>query len=371
MDCTVANSCRRNRPSFFKVLLRREDFRLLRIPPSFIKHFNGSVSKASILRGPTGKPLHVKVKWVKKQLFFCNGWGRFVKHHSLALGEFLVFRYHGNSKFSVKVYDASACEKEVPSLEVGTQGQSHPYQDQENQIRLIARDIKKEPVADCYTTEENQGRSSMAKHIKKEEIVADSCPRKETQGKILSKKLKKEVKIGSCRKKENQGKPLAKDIKKETIVSGVVNCGYVNGPKRRAVIKARNAAFEAACSYKTEHPHFTIPCCESRKYQMTIPKAFAEENVLGSKVKTMLLWDPEGRPWPVKVKKRTDGRVDLGSGMVQFWKANSIEEGDACTFELKGNSFCVKIFRTKGFGESINAKPVVATRTVRRIQNMI
>lgn len=46
-------------------------------------------------------------------LFFHNGWQRFVKDHHLEVGDFLIFRYDGQSKFNVTIYDRSACEKDV------------------------------------------------------------------------------------------------------------------------------------------------------------------------------------------------------------------------------------------------------------------
>ncbi|XP_010263797.1 PREDICTED: putative B3 domain-containing protein Os03g0621600 [Nelumbo nucifera] len=109
-------SHRRNRPSFFKVLIAPNFSRLLRIPPPFMKHFSGSVPKTFILRSPTGKLWSVRVKRIEKQFYFEKGWQRFVKHHRLVAGDLLVFSYHGDSRFTVKIYDTSSCEKELPFL---------------------------------------------------------------------------------------------------------------------------------------------------------------------------------------------------------------------------------------------------------------
>lgn len=47
-------------------------------------------------------------------LFLHNhGWHRFVKDHRLQFGDFLVFRYDGESKFKVKIYDRTCCEIDV------------------------------------------------------------------------------------------------------------------------------------------------------------------------------------------------------------------------------------------------------------------
>ncbi|XP_010245898.1 PREDICTED: putative B3 domain-containing protein Os03g0621600 isoform X2 [Nelumbo nucifera] len=263
---------RRKRPSFFKVLLPSHYSKLL-IPPPFIKHFNRSVPRRSIIRSPTGKCWPVTVKKIEKRFYFQKGWQSFVKHHDLVVGDLLVFSYHGNSKFSVKIYDRSACEKQMPLP----------------------------PVAQIQST-------------------SVSHPTNGKQGKMMPKVTKE---TGGCVK-----------------------------PNRKPIIKnGRNGGFEAACSYKTEFPYFIGVWRNSRRYYMTIPSAVARQFCLASKVKMVLLWDPQGRPWPVKVCFRRDGRVVLSDGWGEFSKANRLLEGDACSFEFChgiGNSICVNIFRAMG-----------------------
>lgn len=45
-------------------------------------------------------------------MFFGSGWEDFVKAHGLSVGHFLVFRYHGNMVFTIKIFDKSGCLKE-------------------------------------------------------------------------------------------------------------------------------------------------------------------------------------------------------------------------------------------------------------------
>jgi B3 DNA binding domain len=47
----------------------------------------------------------------KDDLYFESGWRDFVFDHSIQTGELLVFRYEGQSSFSVLLFDQSACEK--------------------------------------------------------------------------------------------------------------------------------------------------------------------------------------------------------------------------------------------------------------------
>lgn len=94
-------------------------------------------------------------------LFFHNGWQRFVKDHHLEVGDFLIFRYDGESKFNVTIYDRSACEKDVEvaktrsnsSVSLGSNG---------NQAQV------KEEVVDLET--ENYYNNKVSKN---ETVIAD------------------------------------------------------------------------------------------------------------------------------------------------------------------------------------------------------
>ncbi|KAI3895762.1 hypothetical protein MKW98_025553 [Papaver atlanticum] len=53
-------------------------------------------------------------KYGNKDFFFNYGWPEFVHAHSLEYNDFVVFKYKGNSKFHVKIYAETGCEKEFP-----------------------------------------------------------------------------------------------------------------------------------------------------------------------------------------------------------------------------------------------------------------
>ncbi|ONI13164.1 hypothetical protein PRUPE_4G206800 [Prunus persica] len=82
--------------SFFKILLG--DFsKHLHISPVFIKNFNGGSLRKCSLRGPSGKGRAVELEERENGLFFSKGLQGFVKDHHLEVGNFLVFRYDGES----------------------------------------------------------------------------------------------------------------------------------------------------------------------------------------------------------------------------------------------------------------------------------
>lgn len=55
----------------------------------------------------------INVEKVDNRLAFTDGWTVFVQENSLKLADFLLFRYVGNSKFSVRMYGKDGCEKKL------------------------------------------------------------------------------------------------------------------------------------------------------------------------------------------------------------------------------------------------------------------
>lgn len=68
---------------------------------------------AELVAGPSGKTWRVKLVEVGNDLYFTDGWEVFVKDNLVRDGDFMFFKFHGNSVFSVVVYDDSMCEKEM------------------------------------------------------------------------------------------------------------------------------------------------------------------------------------------------------------------------------------------------------------------
>ncbi|KAL6176510.1 hypothetical protein ACLB2K_053143 [Fragaria x ananassa] len=130
----MMNKCRK--PSFFKVLIGDFSKRLL-IPPEFTKNlvWNGIFPHKCALRGPSGLLCAVEVESTENGMFFQNGWECLVKDHHLELGDFLIFRYDGESKFSVTIYDRSACEKDV-EIAKRRSGSSVSLKNTRNQARV-------------------------------------------------------------------------------------------------------------------------------------------------------------------------------------------------------------------------------------------
>jgi hypothetical protein len=87
-----------------------------RVPLKFTKFMDGRELWEAVLHEHSGggTPYEVEV-WYDEdgEMYFKGGWSQFAEDHGLHQGFFMIFDYHvGTSKFDVKVYDCTQCQKE-------------------------------------------------------------------------------------------------------------------------------------------------------------------------------------------------------------------------------------------------------------------
>nr|CAD1823578.1 unnamed protein product [Ananas comosus var. bracteatus] len=103
----------RSAPHFFKVFLPDLLSQHLEIPPAFRKHLENESPGMVSLKGPGGSIWNAELVENSQGFRLESGWKEFVADHSLAAGDFLVFQYDGRLRFSVLVFDSTACDKEA------------------------------------------------------------------------------------------------------------------------------------------------------------------------------------------------------------------------------------------------------------------
>ncbi|CAN6298537.1 unnamed protein product [Urochloa humidicola] len=98
---------------FFKPMVG--DFaETMSIPARFANNFNGHISEVASLKSPSGKTWSIGVGSDADEVVLQSGWKEFVSAHSIAEGDFLLFKYSGASSFDVLIFDASGCQKPSP-----------------------------------------------------------------------------------------------------------------------------------------------------------------------------------------------------------------------------------------------------------------
>jgi hypothetical protein len=86
------------------------------LPLNFTKFMDGRELREAVLREQSGggTPYEVEV-WYDGagEQYFKGGWSQFAEDHDLHQGFFMTFDFHiGTSKFDVKIYDGTQCQKE-------------------------------------------------------------------------------------------------------------------------------------------------------------------------------------------------------------------------------------------------------------------
>ncbi|XP_059438961.1 B3 domain-containing transcription factor VRN1-like [Corylus avellana] len=115
-DHPPSSSMAGRRPShFFKFILPSTIHdKKLKIPVKFVMEFGDELSDVATLTVPNGHFWKVGLEKPNREIWFHDGWKDFMEHHSIHYGYFLVFRYEGNSKFHVLVFDSTATEIQYP-----------------------------------------------------------------------------------------------------------------------------------------------------------------------------------------------------------------------------------------------------------------
>jgi hypothetical protein len=91
-----------------------------RLPLNFTKFMDGRELREAVLREQSGggTPYEVEV-WYDgaSEQYFKGGWSQFAEDHDLHQGFFMTFDFHiGTSKFDVKIYDGTQCQKEYEAI---------------------------------------------------------------------------------------------------------------------------------------------------------------------------------------------------------------------------------------------------------------
>jgi hypothetical protein len=90
--------------------------KIQQVPLKFTKFIDGRELRQAVLRAHSGggTPYEVEV-WYDGdgEMYFKGGWSQFAEDQDLHQGFFMIFDYHvGTSKFDVKIYDGTQCQKE-------------------------------------------------------------------------------------------------------------------------------------------------------------------------------------------------------------------------------------------------------------------
>ncbi|KAB1199848.1 B3 domain-containing transcription factor VRN1 [Morella rubra] len=272
----------RRPPHFFKIILPSAMAeKKLRIPAKFVREFGDKLSARATLTVPNGQIWQVGLEEAQSKIWFQEGWRDFVEHHSIDHGYFLVFRYEGNSNFSVLVFDQTSTEIQYPWNNKKCQ------RGREDQVDLIKLDDS-----------ENSGHDEL---IKKEMSNSDE---------------------------------LSAEPEDREILVGKRRAG-TSSKAREAMSRGSKRAIEAAKMLKPKSPSFMaiMRFHQIHSCFMYVPVGFAINYIRTHQIVKLQTCDGQ---WHATCcsHKRSSSAMQLRRGWNIFCKENNLEEGDVCVFEL-------------------------------------
>ncbi|KAK9756352.1 hypothetical protein RND81_01G091000 [Saponaria officinalis] len=328
------------KPHFLEIFLPNLSSQRLEVPSKFIKHLGGRTSGSLSLTGPSGNSWNVDLIGDNGHLFFDGGWPTFVRDHSIQCGDSLVFRYDGNSHFTVQIFDESSCEKDEALNARCSQG-SNDCSGSSGKKRGRG---KKAPVIDVGN-EKKHKLTLIPVHLD-----------------LPSSSKEKDLEICSI-ENEYASSTMDSDAFREPLVVALPCISNIDWktPKNKAAKKMQNTSINTSLSefiesraaqYITSSSPYFVRVMNysniSGNGTMKLPVKFSSVHLPNYKTKVTLK-NLNGDDWLINclptVKKTSTVHTFCG-GWLAFVRANGIKIEDVCIFELVGElEMLVRILR--------------------------
>ncbi|WCJ30470.1 Transcriptional factor B3 family protein [Euphorbia peplus] len=361
-------------PHFFRPLLPGFQHQLS-IPVSFyLKHLKEKNAEKTVLRSPSGKLWHVKIKGRLIE----DGWQEFCEDHQLHVGHFLVFRFHDHHHhhneflFDVLVFDSTACQRDYP-LYIKNEILETPHEE----IRKESPGPLKKKRKKRVNKFEGKSGSSASKYphfmlqfspyaancallyIPKGFAQANGLNNRCCKIVLLNKQGKVWVAVLGFRPHDGQSYVkqnwsafrCANSIKAgdsclfelirdgERPVLKITKSGYPRElqPNLEPEKQPTNNITHAGAGSSMRNLSVCVIVKEGymKKNVLRIPYKFAKKSgLLREQPELMTFRNEKGRSWEVSLRKNTSGGVCIGTGWSTFARSNDIKSGDVLMLEL-------------------------------------
>ncbi|XP_039007120.1 B3 domain-containing transcription factor VRN1-like isoform X1 [Hibiscus syriacus] len=331
------------RPFFHKLILSTTlHEKKLRIPDNFVKKFRDELSVAAALTVPDGHVWRVGIKKANNKVWFQEGWQEFLERYYIRVGYVLVFRYEGNSAFSVSVFNLynSEINYQTNAL-VGAQynhGKQYPFEqleDDECVSPALQNLFGGSKLNNCINWGGDVNLQT-SKRVNNQAIRV----KLHTSGAMPPEQKKR----GRKRQVDpNIQEPSAGNV--DEVDMRFRSYESASARKRTLTAEERERAINAAKAFEPTNPFCRVVLRPSYLYRgciMYLPSCFAEKHLNGvsGSIKLQL---PDGRQWSVRCLYK-GGKAKFSRGWYEFTQENNLGEGDVCVFEvLRAREIVLKV----------------------------
>ncbi|KAG5543344.1 hypothetical protein RHGRI_016167 [Rhododendron griersonianum] len=295
------------------------------IPVKFARNMKRKLPENVTVIGPSGSNWNVGLVASGDTFLFKHGWKEFVEDHSLKEDDVLIFRYNGDSRFDVLIFNGrSFCERES-SYFVRKCG--HTELDPGFQTK---RNMGESPVGVGHDSSDCGEGCTPSKRPRSNENLQSSCLRRRTQAKTRD---------GASDVMTHHGKRVVGQKVNLAAKEGLVGSyllQYVSNRKPITEAEEENA-LKMARAASTPNSFMVVmrPTHVYRKFFMAIPSDWVRSRLPRKSQDVTLRVKENEKTWHAKYECRF-GRG--ASGLVGGWKdfvfENNLEEFDVCLFEL-------------------------------------
>ncbi|XBI21730.1 hypothetical protein VPH35_062823 [Triticum aestivum] len=293
--------------NFFKVMIGDFHERMI-IPDKFAQHFRGQIGRTIKLASRHGYTSDVQITKNLAKLVLDSGCKAFARAHNLRTGDFLVFKYDGNSELKVLIFGPSGCEK-LPVCNL--MKNAAPGKDWWGNTDDIVNTCHDPPMKFPHCG--RQIRPSMDSSRQGNDIinVSSSSSASDSAGGISSSE--DDLSLPGC-----------------ILANGtLLNLNQVQKKQLKEKVRAMNSEVPIyGCVIRKSSIYGATRSLDiSRKYaEVYLP--FKEQ---------MLTLQLHGKKWEVRCRVKNNKTKRLMRGWKHFARGNSLWLGDVCLFELLRN----------------------------------
>ncbi|XP_065871965.1 B3 domain-containing transcription factor VRN1-like [Euphorbia lathyris] len=122
--------------------------RKLGIPKKFVRNYGNNLSNAVILKVPSGEKWKIDTLKVDGQIWLEKGWDKFMEYYSIIIGSLLVFQYdESNCCFNVNIFDSTCTEIDYPYSIIKVESDEIPIEISDNQFSPSRKRKEKSPLS--------------------------------------------------------------------------------------------------------------------------------------------------------------------------------------------------------------------------------
>ncbi|KAL6995592.1 hypothetical protein U1Q18_005727 [Sarracenia purpurea var. burkii] len=341
----------------FCQLLSQDFDQQLAIPKKFANNLKEKLPENVTLKGPSGAKWNVGLVTSGDTMLFEHGWKEFVDDHSLKEDDVLIFKYNGDSRFDVLIFDGrSLCEREA-SYFVRKCG--HTEIDGAFRPKRSMGESSVEVMREC--SHYAMGCTPSNKTRIADNLIPVESGRHDQANRTIKKGVNqsraRRAKLGS---REPSPDVVAQNVNSEAKKGSVAAYPLKYVSNRRPVTEEeKEKALQMAHAASTEDSFIVVmrPSHVYKGFYMSIPSEWATSH-LPHKNQDVILRVKEN----TTVKEKTwNARFCFkghGGGLTGGWRSfaveNNLEEFDACLFALASGTddaavvMNVSVFRVVG-----------------------